>query len=107
MDLGEIRQQIDQVDSGIVALYEQRMDLCRQVAECLYSMSPDETDIKRLNMMQVRNLLAGGKYLYFYQMKSTAQSGLGQIQGVRPSRVGYQRFPRHSSETTSVAVLSA
>lgn len=33
MDLGEIRQQIDQVDSGIVALYEQRMDLCRQVAE--------------------------------------------------------------------------
>lgn len=33
MDLGEIRQQIDEVDSRIVALYEQRMDLCRQVAE--------------------------------------------------------------------------
>lgn len=33
MDLGELRRQIDEIDSGIVELYEQRMDVCRQVAE--------------------------------------------------------------------------
>ena len=33
MDLSELREQIDVIDARIVALYEQRMDLCRQVAE--------------------------------------------------------------------------
>lgn len=50
---------------------------------CLYSMNPDETDVKLLNKMEVRNILAGGKYLYFYQAGSTSESGLGQIAGVR------------------------
>jgi len=33
MDLGELRQQIDGIDRQIVELYEQRMELCRQVGE--------------------------------------------------------------------------
>jgi chorismate mutase/prephenate dehydratase len=33
MDLGELRQGIDEIDAKIVELYEQRMDICRQVAE--------------------------------------------------------------------------
>ena len=33
MDLLEIREQIDEVDSKIVELYEKRMDLSSQVAE--------------------------------------------------------------------------
>ena len=33
MDLIELREQIDAIDAQIVALYEQRMDVCRQVAE--------------------------------------------------------------------------
>ncbi len=33
MDLSELREQIDVIDAQIVALYEQRMDVCRQVAE--------------------------------------------------------------------------
>lgn len=49
----------------------------------LYTMNPDETEVKLLNKMEVRNILAGGKYLYFYQSGSTAESGLGQIQGIR------------------------
>lgn len=32
MDLGQLRTQIDAIDSQIVALYEQRMDICSQVA---------------------------------------------------------------------------
>jgi chorismate mutase/prephenate dehydratase len=33
MDLSELRQGIDEIDAKIVELYEQRMDICRQVAE--------------------------------------------------------------------------
>ena len=33
MDLSELREQIDEIDSRLVELYEQRMDVCRQVAE--------------------------------------------------------------------------
>ena len=33
MDLLELRQQIDNIDEQIVALYEQRMDICKKVAE--------------------------------------------------------------------------
>lgn len=50
---------------------------------CLYSMNPDETDVKLLNRMEVRNILAGGKFLYFYQTGSASESALGQIQGMR------------------------
>lgn len=50
---------------------------------CLYSMNPDESDVKLLNRMTVRNILAGGKYLFFYQTGSASESGLGQIEGIR------------------------
>lgn len=33
MDLTELRQQIDEIDEQIVSLYEQRMEVCRNVAE--------------------------------------------------------------------------
>ena len=33
MDLQELRKKIDGIDSRIVELYEERMDVCRQVAE--------------------------------------------------------------------------
>lgn len=33
MDLGDLRKQIDSVDEQIVRLYEERMDICRHVAE--------------------------------------------------------------------------
>lgn len=71
-------------NEGLFCEYDGRVYFSNAADQgCLYSMNPDETDIRRLNMMKVRNLLAGGKYLYFYQMKSTAESGLGQIQGIR------------------------
>jgi len=45
----------------------------------LYSMSPDESDVKRINDLQVRNLLSGGKYIYFFQSGATDGSGLGSV----------------------------
>lgn len=44
---------------------------------CLYSMSPDETNLKRLLNNNVNYLNAAGKYLYYYQSSSNASSALG------------------------------
>lgn len=33
----------------------------------LYAMNPDESNVRELNTLNVRNILAGGKYLYFFQ----------------------------------------
>ena len=49
----------------------------------LYAMSSDETDIRKLNSLEVQNILAGGKYLYYFQTGSTSTSGFGQVQGRR------------------------
>ncbi len=49
----------------------------------LYAMNPDESDIRRLNSLEVQNILAGGKYLYYFQTGSNSTSGLGQVQGRR------------------------
>lgn len=49
----------------------------------LYAMNPDETGVRRLNTLKVRNILAGGKYLYFFQTGTAGQPSLGQIEGIR------------------------
>lgn len=52
----------------------------------LYSMDPDETNVKILKTLKVDNLLAGGRYLYYYQSgaaRSTNDSGFSQLKGVK------------------------
>lgn len=50
----------------------------------LYAMSADETDVRRLNTLKVGNLLAGGKYLYYFQTGTAVSgSGFGQIEGLK------------------------
>lgn len=49
----------------------------------LYAMNPDETNIRKLNSLVVQNILAGGKYLYYFQTGSTSSSGFGQVQGMK------------------------
>lgn len=45
----------------------------------LYSMTPDEQDITKLNNSSVCNILAGGKYLYYFQTTASGESGLGYV----------------------------
>lgn len=47
----------------------------------LYAMDPAETDIRKLNNANARNLLAGGKYLYYFQTELTesAQADFSQM----------------------------
>lgn len=49
----------------------------------LYAMNLDETNVRRLNSLKVRNILAGGKYLYFFQIGTADGPSLGQIEGIR------------------------
>ena len=49
----------------------------------LYAMDSDETNIRRLNELNVRNILAGGDYLYFFQTGSSTHTGFGQLRGIK------------------------
>lgn len=47
----------------------------------LYTMTPDEGSIQKLNSASVRNLLAGGKYLFYFQMNLTTSNA--PMEGIR------------------------
>lgn len=48
----------------------------------MFTMSPDESGIHRLNNIKCRNILAGGKYLYYFQLAATGETGIGAIRNV-------------------------
>lgn len=50
---------------------------------CLYSMDANETNLKKLNSVAVCNLLAGGEYLYYFQLKASGETGLGNVRTPR------------------------
>lgn len=45
----------------------------------LYSMNPDETDIRKLSNSSIEQLNAGGNYLYYYQTNSASASSFSFI----------------------------
>ena len=53
----------------------------------LYAMNPDESNVRELNTLNVRNILAGGKYLYFFQtglsQTTPANTGFTSVLSVR------------------------
>lgn len=50
----------------------------------LYSMTPDEQNLRRLNSVETQNILAGGKYLYYFQTGAASTgSGFGQLDGMK------------------------
>lgn len=58
MDLAELRERIDAIDAEIVNLYEQRMEICRQVAEYKIATGKKVLDRQREaeKLSRVRNL---------------------------------------------------
>lgn len=48
----------------------------------LYSMNPDETNLKRLSTSSAEYINAGGKYLYFFQVNSGSSTGLGSVRSI-------------------------
>lgn len=50
----------------------------------LFAMDPGEANLRRLNTLEVRNILAGGKYLYYYHTgNSSVSSDFGEAFGMR------------------------
>lgn len=47
--------------------------------DTLYSMSPDETGIKKLNSSSIELINAGGKYLYYFMTDADGSAGLGYV----------------------------
>lgn len=45
----------------------------------LYCMNPDETEIEKLLAVKVKYICADENYLYYYQLSSSGQSGLGYV----------------------------
>lgn len=70
-------------NSGLFCEYDNKVYFSNSFdGGSLFVMSPDETEIRRLNYLNVQNILAGGKYLYYFQTGSTNNSSLGQIKGM-------------------------
>ncbi len=64
----------------------------------LYSMTPGESDVKRLTTAVPHNLLAAGDYVYFFQVGASGATGLG---GVRVPR-SFIRMRRDGSKAVSL-----
>lgn len=48
----------------------------------LYAMSPDESNIHKLSAASVSYIMAGGKYLFYYQTAASGAAGLGYVRNV-------------------------
>lgn len=46
---------------------------------CMYSMNPDETDLKKLTSSSVNSINVGGNYLYYYLDNAAGGKGLGYV----------------------------
>lgn len=60
----------------------------------LYSMRPDESELKKLISTEVSSINADGKYLYYYQGGSGSGTGLGYV----ISTTGVYRVPKKKSQ---------
>jgi len=72
----------------------------------LYSMSPDESSIRRINTLKVRNILAGGNYLYYFETGTlSSESDFGLL----PGTVSLNRCGLNGSRNTALSrdLLSA
>lgn len=47
--------------------------------DSLYSMSPNETNLKKLGSAPIELINAGGKYLYYFQTAADGSAGLGYV----------------------------
>lgn len=72
----------------------------------LYSMNPDETEMKKITSNSVSYINAGGNYLYYYMQSGTGGEGLGYMMrtyGIyRSKKNGSQSTCLDRSATTSI-----
>lgn len=49
----------------------------------LYAMNADETEVRKLSDLYVQNILAGGDYLYYFQLGDASNETFGNVVSVR------------------------
>lgn len=64
----------------------------------LYKMNSDESGLKRLNTLKVRNILAGGDFLYYFQTGASRISDFSEPFNVR----SFERCRLNGSNSTSL-----
>lgn len=71
----------------------------------LFAMNPDESDIRRINALEVRNILAGGKYLYYFHTgNSVVDTDFGNALGIKSLQRCKLNGSNASTLTTDVVV---
>ncbi len=66
----------------------------------LFAMNPDESNIRRVNNLEVRNILAGGRYLYYFHTgKSAMATSFGNALGIK----SFQRSKLDGSNATTLS----
>lgn len=67
----------------------------------LYAMDPSESNVRKLNDMVVRNILAGGDYVYYFQTGTAnpTEAGIGQLPGMHT----FIRSRLDGSDSTAVS----
>ena len=93
MDLSQLRQQIDTIDRQIVDLYEERMDVSRQVAE--YKI---ETGKKVFDKQREQEKIAGVKALTHNDFNSHGVEELFEQIMSMSRKLQYQLLAAHGSE---------
>ena len=80
MDLNELRGRIDSIDEQIIRLYEERMDVCRQVAEYkiengkkVYDRVREEEKLAKARSMAHSDFTAQGVSELFEQIMSMSR----------------------------------
>ena len=93
MELGELRSQIDETDAAIAELYEKRMDICSQVADCkiktgkkVYDPEREEQKIASVGDLAHNEFNRKGLEELFEQIMSTSR----KLQYSRMTAAGVQ-----------------
>ena len=64
----------------------------------LYAMDSSEENIRKLSSVNAQNILAGGDYLYYFQMGASGNAGMGYVLSVR----SFNRTTLDGSRTTGL-----
>lgn len=64
----------------------------------LYKMNPDESGLERINTLKVQNILAGGKYLYYFQTGASRITDFSEPFNVR----SFERCRLNGSNSTAL-----
>lgn len=65
---------------------------------CMYVMDQGETNLNKLNHVKTRNILAGGDYLYYFQLGASGKTGIGNIRSVK----SFNRSEKDGSKTVGL-----